>query len=66
MRGLDDLASLDLELNNDQLERLDAASRVDPGFPGNMLSRAATAVYGNTRERIDTGQSRSDCVPRGT
>lgn len=62
----ENLTSLDLELNDDQLERLDAASRVDPGFPGNMLSRAAAAVYGNTRERIDTGHSRPGCVRRGT
>ena len=50
----DNLASLDLELNDEQLERLDAASRVDRGFPGDMLSRAANAVYGNTRDKIDT------------
>jgi len=50
----DNLASMDLDLNQEQLERLNAASRVERGFPGDLLSRAAAAVYGNTQEKIDT------------
>jgi aryl-alcohol dehydrogenase-like predicted oxidoreductase len=48
------LASLDLELSDEQFERLDAVSCVDLGFPGAVFERADAAVYGNTHERIDT------------
>jgi aryl-alcohol dehydrogenase-like predicted oxidoreductase len=47
----DNLAALELELTQDELERLDGVSRVQLGFPHEF--DVARLVYGNTEERID-------------
>jgi hypothetical protein len=35
----DNLASLDLELSAEQLESLDGASRIEPGFPESIYQK---------------------------
>jgi aryl-alcohol dehydrogenase-like predicted oxidoreductase len=49
------LASLDLNLSNDQLERLDDISRIEMGFPHDFLSSdmIKTMIYGNTYSVTD-------------
>jgi aryl-alcohol dehydrogenase-like predicted oxidoreductase len=48
---IDNLAALELQFTPDELERLDYASRIEPGFPHNFdVSRL---VYGNTESLID-------------
>jgi aryl-alcohol dehydrogenase-like predicted oxidoreductase len=51
----DNLAALEVELDEDQMARLNEASRVDLGFPHNFLSeeRVHELVYGGTYEDID-------------
>jgi aryl-alcohol dehydrogenase-like predicted oxidoreductase len=51
----DNLACLNLTLNEAQLGRLDAASRVELGFPHDLyaLDRVKGMVYGGMRDRID-------------
>jgi diketogulonate reductase-like aldo/keto reductase len=55
----DNLGSLDLELSEDQLARLDGASAVDLGFPHDFLLRddVRQVVYGNTPDLIDNHRS---------
>jgi len=49
------LGCLDLDLSGDALERLEAASRIDPGFPHDFLAqdRIQEILYGETLSRID-------------
>jgi aryl-alcohol dehydrogenase-like predicted oxidoreductase len=51
----DNLAALDLKLDAAQLERLDAASRIELGFPHDFFARDMVKglVYGGLRDRID-------------
>ena len=51
----DNLAYLDVTLESAHLGRLDAASRVDLGFPGTFYARDLVKgiVYGGLRDRID-------------
>jgi aryl-alcohol dehydrogenase-like predicted oxidoreductase len=51
----DNLACLDLRLDPAQVARLDAASRVELGFPHDFYGREMvnTLVYGGLRDRID-------------
>lgn len=51
----DNLASLELALDADQLARLDAASRVELGFPHDFYDRdlVKALVYGGFADRID-------------
>jgi aryl-alcohol dehydrogenase-like predicted oxidoreductase len=51
----DNLACLDLTLDEAQLGRLDAASRVELGFPHDFygLDMVRGLVYGGTRDKID-------------
>lgn len=50
----DNLASLSVELSPEQINALDEASRVEPGFPYNMYARdlVRTFMYGGTRDLI--------------
>ena len=50
----DNLASLDLELSAPQLKSLDAASRVDLGFPQEFYTRelVRTLRYGGVADRL--------------
>jgi aryl-alcohol dehydrogenase-like predicted oxidoreductase len=48
------LGSLEVELSAEQLARLDQASRIEPGFPYNLLSGpAGQLVYGDLEPRIE-------------
>jgi aryl-alcohol dehydrogenase-like predicted oxidoreductase len=49
----DNLGCLDFTLAPDQLARLDAASRIDLGFPHDFLVRARPYIFGNTFPLID-------------
>lgn len=49
----DNLASLQLTLDESQLQRLDEASRVDLGFPQDFLVQVRGIVHGNSYARID-------------
>jgi aryl-alcohol dehydrogenase-like predicted oxidoreductase len=51
----DNLACLDLKLDGSQLQRLDAASHVELGFPYDLYERDLVKglVYGGMRDRID-------------
>ena len=51
----DNLASLDLKLDESQVRRLDAASRVELGFPHDFYARDLVKglVYGGLRDQID-------------
>ena len=51
----DNLACLDLTLDVDQVGRLDAASRVELGFPHDFYDRDMVKglVYGGMRDQID-------------
>jgi len=51
----DNLACLDLTLDAEQLGRLDAASRVELGFPHDFYARDMVKgiLYGGLRDRID-------------
>src|ERR1700682_4605923 len=50
----DNLASLDLELSNEQLKSLDGASRIEPGFPQSIYDREMVRAirYGGTWDRL--------------
>jgi aryl-alcohol dehydrogenase-like predicted oxidoreductase len=49
----DNLGSLDFTLGPDQLARLDAASKVDLGFPHDFLVQARSYIFGKTYPLID-------------
>jgi aryl-alcohol dehydrogenase-like predicted oxidoreductase len=51
----DNLASVGVRLDDKQVARLDAASRVELGFPHDFFARdmVRTLVYGGMRDRID-------------
>lgn len=51
----DNLGALEVELTPDQLDRLDAISAVELGFPNEFLARQRTSsfVFGDTVDRID-------------
>jgi aryl-alcohol dehydrogenase-like predicted oxidoreductase len=49
----DNLGCLEFALTPEQLARLDAASRVEPGFPHDFLVRARPYVFGKTFPLID-------------
>ena len=51
----DNLAALDLRLTEAQLAKLDAASRIELGFPHDFLAQEAIqeVVYGDLRHQID-------------
>src|ERR1700686_85804 len=50
----DNLASLDLQLSAEQLKPLDAASRIEPGFPQGIFEREMVRAirYGGTWDRL--------------
>ena len=50
----DNLASLDLELSAEQLKSLNAASRIELGFPQNLyeIEMVRSIRYGGTRDRL--------------
>jgi aryl-alcohol dehydrogenase-like predicted oxidoreductase len=56
----DNLAALDLRLDEAQLHRLDEASRIDLGFPHHFYDRdmVRALVYGGFRDRIDHDRPR--------
>ena len=49
----DNLAALDVVLSTAQLERLDAASAIAPGFPHEVVAASAPGLAGGKRELID-------------
>ena len=51
----DNLGALDVHLTHAQLQRLDDASHVDLGFPGDFLARASVRprIYAGVRDQID-------------
>jgi aryl-alcohol dehydrogenase-like predicted oxidoreductase len=49
----DNLGCLDFTLAPDQLARLDAASRIDLGFPHDFLVSARSYIFGKTFPLID-------------
>jgi len=49
----DNLGCLDFTLGPEQLSKLDAASRIEPGFPHDFLVRARSYVFGTTFPLID-------------
>ena len=52
----DNLASLDVQLGEEERERLDDVSAIDLGFPHDFLARpmAQGLIFGETREKLDT------------
>jgi aryl-alcohol dehydrogenase-like predicted oxidoreductase len=57
----DNLACLDFTLTDEQLQRLDAASAIEPGFPHDFLASEGVqhVIYGNTLPLIDNHHTRS-------
>jgi len=57
----DNLASLDFTLTDEQLQRLDAASAIELGFPHDFLASEGVqqVIYGNTLPLIDHYHTRS-------
>jgi aryl-alcohol dehydrogenase-like predicted oxidoreductase len=53
----DNLGSLDVALGPDQLAMLDAASKVDLGFPHDFLVQARSYIFGKTYPLIDNHRS---------
>jgi aryl-alcohol dehydrogenase-like predicted oxidoreductase len=51
----ENLACLNLRLSEEQLERLDDMSKIEPGYPHDLLAREDTRerVYGDLRDRLD-------------
>src|SRR5580698_9416290 len=50
----DNLGSLDFDLSDEQIAKLDAVSAITPGFPGNFLARpfVVDRLYAGTRDKI--------------
>jgi aryl-alcohol dehydrogenase-like predicted oxidoreductase len=53
----DNLGCLDFTLAPDQLARLDAASRIELGFPHDFLVSARSYIFGKTFPLIDNHRS---------
>lgn len=55
MRALDNLACVDLDLDDEHRDRLDEASRIDMGFPYDFyeLDMVQALSFGGMRDRID-------------
>jgi len=53
----DNLGCLDFTLAPDQIARLDAASRIDLGFPHDFLVQARSYIFGKTYPLIDNHRS---------
>jgi aryl-alcohol dehydrogenase-like predicted oxidoreductase len=53
----DNLGCLDFTLEPDQLARLDAASKIDLGFPHDFLVQARSYIFGKTYPLIDDHRS---------
>lgn len=53
----DNLGCLDFDLTSDQLKRLDEKSKIQLGFPHDLLPSMRTTVYGNTFSLIDNHRS---------
>jgi aryl-alcohol dehydrogenase-like predicted oxidoreductase len=53
----ENVASVDLRLSEEQLERLDELSKIEPGYPHDILNREDTRerIYGDLRDRLDLG-----------
>lgn len=49
----ENLACLDFELNDEQMQRLDEASRIERGFPHEFLESSRNAVFGEVFSLID-------------
>lgn len=54
----DNIACLDWQLDAAAVERLDAASAIDLGFPSTMMTQASDFVYGGTLASIDGARDR--------
>jgi aryl-alcohol dehydrogenase-like predicted oxidoreductase len=52
----DNLGALTLALSGEHLERLDAVSRIERGFPLDLLARVEAQIYGETLTAIDVGR----------
>jgi aryl-alcohol dehydrogenase-like predicted oxidoreductase len=55
----DNMGCLDLVLTDNQLTRLDEASRIELGFPHDFLVQARKYVFGNTFPLIDAHRTRN-------
>jgi aryl-alcohol dehydrogenase-like predicted oxidoreductase len=53
----DNIACLDWQLSEEQLQKLDQASEIDYGFPLGWLAGAHPYIYGKTLEMIDSQRS---------
>jgi aryl-alcohol dehydrogenase-like predicted oxidoreductase len=49
----DNLGALDVALAAEQIARLDAASRIERGYPLDLIERVKTQIYGETLAAID-------------
>ena len=49
----DNLASADVHLTEDQMERLDTASAIDPGFPHDVVAASGPSLAGGRSDLID-------------
>ena len=54
----DNMACVEWQLDKPAIERLDAASAIDLGFPSSMLAMASDFVYGGTFDQIDGARER--------
>lgn len=57
----DNLVCLDFTLTDEQLQRLDAVSAIEPGFPHDFLAREGVqkVIYGNSLPLIDNHRTRN-------
>ena len=58
----ENLAAADVMLSDEQWSRLDAVSRIDPGFPHEFLQTDGVKqiLYGNAADKLTTQESDSD------
>ncbi len=49
----DNLSALDIVLPKEAIARLDAASRIELGFPHDFLTQASQLIYGDTLAKVD-------------
>lgn len=52
----ENLDSVDLELSHEQIERLDDLSKIEMGFPHDLMEAARSIIFGTALERIETRQ----------